>query len=65
MSFTEHDDKRLVRFGGVGACLPFLFVVRLICTELLSFAANVDSFVTHETGIRAKNQMLDFKIKVP
>lgn len=25
----------LVRFGGAGACLPFLFVERLICTRLL------------------------------
>ena len=25
----------LVRFGGAGACLPFLFVERLICTILL------------------------------
>lgn len=35
----------LVRFGGAGAVLPFLFVVRRICTfTLLPLVENVDNF---------------------
>lgn len=45
MKFKINTDIYLVRFGGAGAVLPFLFVVRLICTlTLLPPVENVDNF---------------------
>lgn len=37
-------STHLVRFGGAGACLPRLFVVRLICTLALPLVENVLNF---------------------
>lgn len=50
-SHRKQKMPYLVRFGGAGACFPFLFVERLICTILLLFLldippVNVLSFVT-------------------
>lgn len=47
----KNEDVYLVRFGGAGAVLPFLLVVRRICTfTLLPPVENVDNFDDVDPG---------------
>lgn len=51
MNFIVKIDNHLVRLGGAGAVLPFLFVVRRICTlTLLPPAEKVDNLEDVEPG---------------
>lgn len=50
---SQFDQFYLVRFGGAGACLPRLFVVRLICTLAFPLVENVLNFDVVE---QSKNQ---------
>lgn len=54
----KNGDVYLVRFGGAGAVLPFLFVVRRICTfTLLPPVENVDNFDDADPCSLKKNKV--------
>lgn len=67
MIFEMDRIDYLVRFGGAGAVLPFLFVVRRICTlTLLPPAENVDNLDDVDPGsdeYKSKNNVIHGRLE--